>query len=63
MANPNPQVKKHLDKNGVNPNQLPESVIAALNSCTPEELQAMDKVGDSLEKANVQPNLRISAMH
>jgi hypothetical protein len=63
MANPNPHVKQHLEKNGVNPNQLPDSVIETLNTCSQQELQAMDKVGDSLEKANVDQNLSISAMH
>ena len=63
MPKPEPHVKAHLEKNSVNPNQLPDSVIATLNKCTQDELDAMDKVGDSLEKANVAPNLRISATH
>ena len=63
MAKPAPHVKQHLEKNGVNPNQLPDSVIATLNSCTPDELNAMDRVGESLEKANVAPNVRIAATH
>jgi hypothetical protein len=63
MAKPEPHVKNHLQKNNVDPNQLPDSVITTLNTCTPEQLKAMDKVGDSLDKANVAPNLRISAVH
>jgi hypothetical protein len=63
MAEPKPHVKNHLQKNKVNPNQLPDSVIETLNTCSPEELKAMDKVGDSLEKANVAPTVRISAVH
>jgi hypothetical protein len=63
MSQPKPHVKKHLDKNGVKPGQLPDSVIDTLNECSPEELDAMDKVGDSLEKANVPPNVRITAVH
>ena len=63
MADPKPHVKNHLEKNNVNPNHLPDHVIETLNSCSPGELQAMYKVGDSLQKANVEPNLRISAMH
>jgi len=62
-AQPKPHVKAHLQKNHVNPDQLPDSVIETLNTCSPDELKAMDNVGDSLEKANVAPNLRISAMH
>ena len=63
MAQPNQHVKHHLEKNDVDPSQLPDSVIETLNTLTPQELNAMDKVGDSLEKANVQPNVRIAAMH
>jgi hypothetical protein len=63
MAKAEQHVKDHLKKNEVTPDQLPDSVIETMNKCSPEELKAMDKVGDSLEKANVKPNLRISAMH
>jgi hypothetical protein len=63
MAQPNQHVKHHLDKNGVDPSELPDSVIVTLNSLSPQELNAMDKVGDSLEKENVSPNVSIAAMH
>jgi len=63
MSQPKPHVKKHLDNNDVKPGQLPDKVIDALNKCSQEELDAMDKVGDALEKAKVSPDLRIAAMH
>jgi hypothetical protein len=63
MSKPEPRVKKHLDKNGVKDGQLPDRVIDALNKCSQEELDAMDKVGDALEKEDVAPNIRIAAMH
>ena len=63
MSKPEPRVKKHLKDNGVEDGQLPNSVIDALNECSQEELDAMDKVGDALEKAKVSPDLRIAAMH
>ena len=63
MSKPEPRVEKHLKKNGVKDGQLPASVIDALNACSQEELDAMDNVGDALEKENVAPNIRIAAMH
>jgi hypothetical protein len=63
MSQPNQHVQQHLRKNGVNPNELPDSVIDALNSCSPEELNAMDKVGASLQDASVEPNLSVKSVH
>jgi hypothetical protein len=63
MAKPNDKVKKHLDKNHVNPDDLPASVIDTLNTLTQDELDAMDKVGDSLDKAKVADKLWMSTVH
>jgi hypothetical protein len=63
MAQPNERVKEHLEKRNVDPKDLPDSVIETLNGCSKQELKAMDKVGDSLEEANVDQNLSLSAMH
>lgn len=63
MSQPNQHVKHHLEKNGVDPNTLPDSVIDAMNDCSPDELNAMDKVGKSLEDANVPANKAITAVH
>jgi hypothetical protein len=55
---PNEHVAKHLRKRDVSPDQLPGSVITALNKCS-----EADDVGTSMEDAKVEPNLRISAVH
>jgi hypothetical protein len=60
---PNERVAKHLKKNNVSPDQLPGDVITALNDCSQAELNAMDRVGTSMEDAKLAPNLRISAVH
>jgi hypothetical protein len=63
MSQPNQHVKHHLEKNGVDPNSLPDDVIDTMNTCSPDELNAMDKVGKSLEDSNVPPNKAITAVH
>jgi hypothetical protein len=63
MSQPNQHVKHHLEKNGVDPSSLPDSVIDTLNDCSPQELNAMDKVGASLQDANVDPTLSVKAVH
>jgi hypothetical protein len=60
---PKDHVAKHLKKNGVSADELPAGVITALNDCSDAELSAMDSVGTSMEKAKLEPNLRISAVH
>ena len=63
MPPPNDRTDKHLKKRGVDPKDLPQSVIAAFNDCSQEELDAMDKVGGSLMDANVPPGKAITAVH
>jgi hypothetical protein len=58
-----PHVKSHLEKNNVKPEDLPDGVIEALNVCSQDELQAMDKVGASMEDANVDLQVRVFAIH
>jgi hypothetical protein len=58
-----PHVQRHLEKNKVDPNDLPDGVIEALNVCSVEELQAMDKVGASMEDANMDLQLRAFSVH
>jgi len=60
---PKPHVKQHLDKRGVDHTQVPDSVVAALNDCTEDELKAMRRVGASMEEANVDPPLRAAMVH
>jgi hypothetical protein len=63
MAQPNERVKNHLGKRKVDPKQLPDSVINTMNTLTQEELDAMDKVGESLMDSNVPPGKAITAVH
>lgn len=58
-----PHVKKHLEKNHVDPKDLPDGVIEALNACRPDELQAMDSVGASMDEANMDLRMRVMAIH
>ena len=58
-----PQVEKHLKKNNVDPNDLPDGVIEALNVCSETELQHMDNIGASMEDTNVGLQLRAFAIH
>ena len=60
---PKEQVAKHLRKRDVSPDQLPDSVITALNACSEAELNAMESVMATMEDAKLEPNLRISAVH
>jgi hypothetical protein len=69
MANAKPHVKKHLEKSHVNPNQVDDRVIAALNNFTEPELNALydqvDKhgLGDTLEEAYPGSKQIIAAVH
>jgi hypothetical protein len=56
-------VEQHLKKHGLTPAHLDDSVIDALNSCSPDELAAMDKVGASMEAAGTPTSLRVAAVH
>jgi hypothetical protein len=58
-----PQVKRHLEKNNVDPDDLPDGVIEALNACSAPELQLMDNVGASMEAANLKPELVLFSVH
>jgi hypothetical protein len=58
-----PHVKSHLEKNNVDPKDLPDAVIETLNDCTADELQAMDKVAASMEDAKMDLQLRVFAVH
>jgi len=58
-----PHVKSHLEKNNVDPKDLPDGVIEALNVCSAEELQAMDNVGASMEAANLNRELVLFSVH
>jgi hypothetical protein len=58
-----PHVQKHLQKRDVDHKQLPDEVIAALNDCSEGELNAMDRLGETMEKADVDVSVRITMVH
>ena len=63
MAKPKPHVQKHLEKRNVDHTQVPDEVIVVLNDLSEPELQAMARVGESMEKANVDVSVRASMVH
>jgi len=61
---PKEHVKKHLKKNGVDPENLSDGVIAALNAFTPAELVKVDNLGSELmSDPGLSPDTRICAVH
>jgi hypothetical protein len=60
---PKEHVKAHLRKNGVDPGDLPDDVVETLNAFSPQELKQVDRLGETLEEADLTPNVRISAVH
>jgi hypothetical protein len=60
---PTPEVEKHLKKNNVDPNDLPGDVIKALNVCSGPELEKMDKIGVSMDAANLNRELVLFSFH
>jgi hypothetical protein len=44
-------LKKHLKERGVDPDSLADGVYDTLNSLSADEVQALDRVGTSLEAA------------
>ncbi|HKG43877.1 MAG TPA: hypothetical protein VKB10_06505 [Gaiellaceae bacterium] len=61
---PKDYVKKHLSKNDVDPETLPDGVIDALNAFSEEELKRVDNLGEQLEEAGgMTPGSKISAVH
>jgi hypothetical protein len=60
---PHPHVHRHLEKRGVDPKDVPDAVVAALNDCSEDELKALRRVGESMETANMDPPLRAAMVH
>ena len=58
-----PHVKQHLDKRGVEHKDVPESVLAVLNDLSEDELEALRRVGASMEDADMDPPLRAAMVH
>ena len=61
---PKDHVKKHLDKQNVEPATLPDAVIDALNAFAEGELQLVDNLGKALSDAkNLPPDIKVCAVH
>jgi hypothetical protein len=60
---PKPHVRKHLEKRSVDPERVPDNVMDTLNDMSEDELNAMHRVGESMEEADVDIHLRVSMMH
>jgi hypothetical protein len=59
----NDHVTQYLKKRGVDPDDLGANTHAALNSLSPEELNALDKVGKALEKDGEAAAMGPTAVH
>ena len=60
---PKPHVKSYLDSRGVNPNDLGDNTYAALDSLTEAQVDALNTVGDGLEKDNAPPGRYKTLIH
>jgi len=60
---PKPHVKHHLEKRGVDHQEVPDDVLAVLNDLSEDELKALRRVGASMEDANMDPPLRAAMVH
>jgi hypothetical protein len=61
---PKEHVKKHLEKNGVDPDKLSDGVIEALNAFSDAELVKVDHLGAQLmSDPGISPDTRICAVH
>jgi len=60
---PKQHVKDYLDSRGVDPNELGENTYNALDSLTEEQLNALNTVGDGLEKDNAPPGRYRTLIH
>ena len=50
---------EHLEKESIDPAQVPAALWKQLNKCSEDELAAMSRVGDSMEAANLDTRLRV----
>lgn len=62
MAKAEPKVKKFLEDVGVAESDVPDTVMDTLNELHPNELNAVKKVGDSLEGSGAKPDV-IAKVH
>jgi hypothetical protein len=56
-------VKDHLRKRRIDPATLPDDVIDALDEFSKEELDKVDDLGTALTDAEIDCDLKVSAVH
>ena len=60
---PKDHVKAHLNAKGVDHADVPDDVIVVLNEFSVEELKRVDRLGETLEQAEMTHEMRISMVH
>ena len=60
---PKDHVKAHLRAKGVDHADVPDDVIVVLNEFSVEELKRVDRLGETLEQAEMTHEMRISMVH
>jgi hypothetical protein len=63
MAAAKAHVEKHLKQRKIDPASVHPDVIEAFNACTEDELKAMDRLIESMEKAGIDSQQRLSMVH
>ena len=58
-----PHVREHLDKRDVDHTELPDEVIVVLNDFSESELDALARVGATMEETNVDVTVRAAMVH
>ena len=58
-----PHVREHLDKRDVDHTELPDEVIVVLNDFSESELDALARVGATMEETNVDVTIRAAMVH
>ena len=64
MAKPlKPHVQKHLEKRNVDHTELPDDVIVVLNEFSESELEAVARLGETMEATKVDVTVRAAMVH
>jgi len=58
-----PYVREYLRERKVDPDDLPDAVLTALNGFTKDELKALNRLGKALTGQHVKPKLIVAMVH
>jgi len=58
-----PYVREYLRERKVDPDDLPDAVLTALNGFTKDELKALNRLGKALTAQHVKPKLIVAMVH